>query len=337
MSSVKRLILDLETTILTAQEKKILLEPCVLGVILFARNIESREQVTALCEQVKVLRADLLICIDQEGGRVRRLRNGYTALPAMANYGEIYDSSPAQALEQIKDLGWLLGEELKASFIDFSFTPVLDLDYKNSQVIGDRAFHQEPEIVSELAEALIEGLHSAGVACCGKHYPGHGWVAADSHLELPCDDREFEAIFNSDLLPFRNLAPQLDSIMPAHVVYQRCDKAPAGFSSYWLDYLKKDLAFAGVVFSDDLAMAGAAATGSYAQRAEQALSAGCDVVLVCNDRAGAIEVITYLNNTSWEEPPQLNAMFAKNRSSWKELLQLERYVVVQEKIQNIGT
>lgn len=284
-------MLDLEGPSLKRAERELLLRPEVGGVILFARNIEDANQVQALCASLRRLRPDLLLTIDQEGGRVQRLRNGVTRLPSMHCLAEGYDEDPQAAVQRCQDAGWLLGMEMAACGLDLSFAPVLDVDGGTSTVIGDRSFSRDPQTVAVLAGAFIAGLHDAGMVAVGKHFPGHGGVAADSHHELPVDPRSLDALRRHDLIPFAELASRLDGIMPAHVVYSAFDERPAGFSPNWLGFLREDLGFKGTIFSDDLSMAGAAMAGEPGDRARAALSAGCDMVLVCNDREAARAVV----------------------------------------------
>lgn len=284
------LMIDLAGLEMTAAEAERLSHPLVGGVILFARNYQSRAQLTELCAAIHALRAPpLLIAIDHEGGRVQRCREGFTRLPPMRRLGDCWEQDPQAARAAAFDVGFVLAAELRACGVDLSFTPVLDLDWGRSTVIGDRAFHARPEVVIELAGALIAGLSAAGMRACGKHFPGHGWVTADSHLDLPVDERSM-AELAPDLAPFRQLP--LDAVMPAHVVYRCIDAQTAGFSRYWIDFLRHELQFTGVVFSDDLSMAGAAAVGNIVARANAAQQAGCDLLLVCNDPAAASQLLS---------------------------------------------
>ena len=273
-------MIDIQGLVLTDLDRERLTHPLVGGLILFTRNYESPEQLSALCAEVKALRSPaLLIAIDHEGGRVQRCRPGFTAIPAMGKLGALWDAAPGDAIAAAQDLGYVLAAELRARGVDFSFTPVLDLDYGRSTVIGSRSFHRQPEAVVQLAGALIQGLRQAGMGCCGKHFPGHGWVQADSHVAIPVDERDWDKLL-ADMEPFRRLA--LDAVMPAHVIYPVVDEKSAGFSNYWINYLRNNLKFDGVVFSDDLSMEGASVAGDVVARAQAAWSAGCDMLLVCN-------------------------------------------------------
>ncbi|QDJ44532.1 beta-N-acetylhexosaminidase [Bordetella hinzii] len=279
-------MVDVAGTRLTKEEKQRLRHPLVGGVILFARNFESRAQLTALTRKIHEARGEpLLIAVDHEGGRVQRFReDGFTALPPMRALGEAWDRDPLAAMRLATAAGYVLAAELRACGVDMSFTPVLDLDYGASKVIGNRAFHRDPRVVAMLARALIQGLALAGMAACGKHFPGHGHVQADSHHEIPVDKRTLADILKEDAAPYGWLGDGvLSSVMPAHVIYPKVDSQPAGFSRRWVtDILRGQLGYDGVVFSDDLTMEGASVAGDILARAQAALSAGCDMVLVCN-------------------------------------------------------
>lgn len=268
---------------LEAADRERLLHPRVGGVTLFARNFASRDQVSALCREIHALRdPQLLICVDHEGGRVQRFRDGYTVLPPMRRIGELAERDPVRSIEIATAVGYIMGSELRACGVDVSFAPVLDLDYGASTIIGDRAFHADPQKVTVLAGAVLDGMGAAGMVGVGKHFPGHGYIAADSHLELPVDDRSWTQIESCDLVPFMSLASRLAGIMPAHVLYPAIDTRPAGFSRYWLqEVLRRQCGFAGAIFSDDLGMLGAAGEGSFGARANAAFDAGCDLVLAC--------------------------------------------------------
>jgi beta-N-acetylhexosaminidase len=281
-------ILDIAGTSLNDDDRRRLTHPLTGGLILFARNWQDRRQLTELTASVKALRDDLLICVDHEGGRVQRFRSdGFTVLPAMRQLGEAWLRDALAATNAATATGYVLGAELRACGVDLSFTPVLDLDFGASSVIGDRAFHRDPRVVALLAKSLMHGLQLAGMANCGKHFPGHGFVKADSHHDIPVDRRSLKAILADDARPYEWLSTSLASVMPAHVIYPKVDTLPAGFSGRWLrSILRERLGFGGAVFSDDLSMAGARRLGgrevSYAEAAAQALSAGCDLVLLCN-------------------------------------------------------
>ncbi|GAA5317219.1 MAG: beta-N-acetylhexosaminidase [Candidatus Pelagadaptatus aseana] len=302
------LIVDLEGLSLSADEISLLQKPCVGGVILFSRNIGKYNELIALITQIRQVRSDLLICVDQEGGRVQRCREGFTRIPPMQVFDAHYQSNPIEALKRARDCGWLLAAEVIAAGMDFSFTPVLDVDDEFCSVIGDRAFSANPETVLELSSAFIVGAHEAGMKVTGKHFPGHGSVKGDSHLELPVDDRAMDQIHQKDLRTFAEQMQgeaRLDAIMPAHILFPQIDsQQPVGFSSLWLQsILREQLGFEGVIFSDDLTMEGAAVAGDYPARARLALEAGCDVILVCNNRKGALEVLNLL-----EQSPELCAL-----------------------------
>jgi beta-N-acetylhexosaminidase len=294
-------MIDVEGTELSAADRAVLQHPATGGVILFARNFESPQQVHRLIASIHELRSPhLLIAVDQEGGRVQRFRDGFTLLPAAARYLRYCRGDMARARQAAHELGWLMASELRSVGIDFSFAPVLDIDFGVSGVIGDRAFDHDADRVAQLASAWMLGAREAGMVSVGKHFPGHGGVTADSHHALPIDERPSDALDLKDLVPFRRLIDSgLEAIMPAHVVYAACDDRPAGFSTYWIQQvLRGDLHFQGAVFSDDLDMAAASAGGTFAERAMAALDAGCDMVLVCNNREGAIEVLDALGEYS---------------------------------------
>lgn len=274
------LMIDIAGTELSELDRERLCHPLVGGMILFTRNYVSPDQLTQLCAEIHALRTPALpIAVDHEGGRVQRFRDGFSRLPAMRRLGELRDRDRNAAQSAARGIGYVLAAELRARGVDFSFTPVLDLDYGSSGVIGDRAFHRDPGIVAELAESLIEGLHQAGMVSCGKHFPGHGHVVADSHVAIPVDERSMAELAD-DLKPYRQL--ELDGVMPAHVIYPQIDSRPAGFSPLWLKMLREEFAFGGVIFSDDLSMEGASVAGGIVERAEAAWAAGCDMLLVCN-------------------------------------------------------
>lgn len=277
---------DVAALALSEAEKQRLSHPAIGGVILFRRNYASRDQLTALVAEIKALRSpELLVAVDHEGGRVQRFIDGFTRLPAMRNLGHVWDTQgKAAALELAEQVGWVLATELRACGVDLSFTPVLDLDWGCCAVIGNRSFHADSHVVTDLACALQRGLQQGGMKACGKHFPGHGFVSEDSHHVLPQDDRSLDALWEDDLLPFEHLSEAgMAAVMPAHVVYPKVDDEAAGFSRVWLqDILRQELGFNGVIFSDDLTMEGAGMAGDIHARAKRAFAAGCDIILVCN-------------------------------------------------------
>lgn len=299
-------MLDVEGTELRDADRTRLLHPLAGGVILFKRNYSSPEQIAELVGSIRALRSpQLLIAVDHEGGRVQRFREGYTALPPMAELGSLWDRDRAAALSCATSIGYIIALELIASGVDFSFTPVLDLNLGRSGVIGNRSFHRDPAAVSELAGALIEGLAHGGVAAVGKHFPGHGYAAEDSHVDIPVDRRPLAEIRAADLEPYRRLAGILAGVMPAHVIYPEVDSVPAGFSRIWLQgVLRVEIGFDGMIFSDDLSMEGASVAGGIVERADAALAAGCDMVLVCNRPDLADELLAklvWVAQPRWQE------------------------------------
>ena len=300
MTQQAPLIIDIAGLTLTKADRLRLKHPLVGGLILFARNWQDRAQLTALCQSIKKLRSDLLICVDHEGGRVQRFKtDGFTHLPPMRALGEMWLQKPMEAINAATACGYVLGAELRACGVDLSFTPVLDLDYGESSVIGDRAFGRDPRVVSLLAKSLMQGLLQSGMANCGKHFPGHGFVKADSHTDIPVDKRSLKAILADDAAPYRWLNNVTTSVMPAHVIYPKVDARPAGFSTKWLnDILRGQMGFGGAIFSDDLSMAGARLIDgrqvSYTEAAVTALNAGCDMVLLCNQSVGSGEPVDEL-------------------------------------------
>jgi beta-N-acetylhexosaminidase len=300
MNTIGCLIIDIEGKSLTSEDVEILQHPLVGGVILFSRNFESRTQLISLCSEMRrIKKLPMLIMTDQEGGRVQRFKEGFTRLPPMATFGELYDTDGAQnACQQAYQCGSLLATELLQVGIDLGLSPVLDLNNSISNVIGDRAFHRDPLVISSLASAFIKGMESAGMAAVGKHFPGHGSIAADSHVNLPIDNRSYAQIEQTDLIPFAaTIAKGLPAVMAAHIIFPNIDKLQVGFSSVWLqEILRKRLNFNGTIFSDDLSMAGANISSRFDDRVLVAREAGCDFALVCNNRSGVIEVLDTLNH-----------------------------------------
>ena len=302
------LMLDIAGTTLTQEDIELLSAPQVGGVILFGRNIESPAQVRALTDHMRQVHPDILIAVDQEGGRVQRLRQGFTLLPAMGKFGELYTRDPQRALELAEKCGWLMATEVLAVGIDFSFAPVLDLN-DISDVIGDRSFAQNIQDIIPLASAFLKGMKRAGMASTGKHFPGHGSVKADSHVAAAIDTRSYAEIQQKDMQTFIQLQPQLDALMPAHVIYSQLDPNPAGFSEFWIQkVLRQELGFDGVLFSDDLSMQAACVAGGADARIQAALKAGCDMGLVCNDRAAQCIALEGIENLPLPNQQRLERM-----------------------------
>jgi beta-N-acetylhexosaminidase len=316
-------MLDLAGLELTGTERERIVHPLVGGVILFGRNYSRPDQLRSLTAAIRALRdPPPLIAVDHEGGRVQRFRHDFSTFPPMRTLGERWDADAADAATEARRIGALIASELGAHGIDFSFSPVLDLDYGHSAVIGDRAFHRNPNAVAHLASALCRGLSDGGMAAVGKHFPGHGFVAADSHLETPVDRRPLAVIEKSDLVPFAALVRQdIAGIMPAHVIYESVDAQPAGFSRIWLrDVLRGRLGFDGMIFSDDLSMAGAGGAGDIVARAEAAMEAGCDMVLVCNDPAAADVLLSRWRPALHRELASRAARMARRESMARDAL-----------------
>ncbi len=321
-------MIDIEAHSLSALDKEKIAHPNTGALILFARNYDNPRQVADLIKQIRSARnGDILIAVDQEGGRVQRFQTGFTRLPAAAFYSEQPELAEAA--------GWLMASELLAVDVDFSFAPVLDVDCGVSEIIGNRSFSRDAALAGQLAGAFRQGMRSAGMAATGKHFPGHGTVALDSHLTLPVDERDLETIRQQDLLPFKQLIAQgLEAIMPAHVVYPQVDRYPAGFSSIWLQsILRGELAFDGAIFSDDLSMEGAASIGDFTERAGLAQQAGCDMLLVCNNSAAAEQVLDKLpisQNSKREQ--RLQAMRGKCQLDKDALVKNEKWQTVSKQI-----
>lgn len=326
-------ILDLLGPEMSAEEREILQHPLVGGVILFTRNYQSPEQVTELCQTIrKARKTPLLIAVDQEGGRVQRMRTGFTDLPPLEMIGKRYDESPEAGIRLAEVCGWLMASEVLSVGIDFSFAPVLDLNKKVSSVIGDRSFHRDPLVVAKLATAYVRGMSRAGMAATGKHFPGHGSVVVDSHLDLPVDTRSLDEITNDDMVAFKEMIlAGIQAFMPAHILFPAVDDKPVGFSSVWLqDILRKQLKFNGVIFSDCLSMEGAKVIGDHDERARVALEAGCDIVLICNHREAALKILDRLPADKYAVLPerfkvmqgQFSLPYGKlhNQTEWKENL-----------------
>ncbi|WP_131668369.1 beta-N-acetylhexosaminidase [Psychrobacter pygoscelis] len=305
------LMIDVGNTALTADDISLIKQAQVGGVILFARNVESPQQVRKLCDDIRHHNPDILIGVDQEGGRVARLRQGFSPLPAMGRLGERFNSNPSSALKLTYDCGYLMATEVLAVGIDLSFAPVLDLD-GISQVIGDRGFHADPEVVTALTTRFMQGMKAAGMATTAKHFPGHGSVAPDSHVAEAIDSRSFAEIKAQDMQPFINTLPWLNAMMPAHVIFEQVDDKPAGFSAHWLqDIIREQLGFNGVLFSDDLSMKAAHTAGGVSERVKAAIQAGCDMALVCNDRIAAHEAALSAQELPYPDQDRLRALCGK--------------------------
>lgn len=333
-------MVDVEGYELSAQETKRLRHPLVGGVILFARNFSSRQQLTELCAAIHAVRSQpLIIAVDHEGGRVQRFRtDGFTLIPAMRDLGAVWNSSPWRAQQLATDAAWVMAAELRACGVDLTFAPVLDLDYRVSEVIGSRALHADPAVVATLGRALCHGLALAGMAACGKHFPGHGAVTADSHHAMPIDPRSLDDILATDAAPYRWLGDLvLPAVMPAHVVYPKIDDQPAGFSSVWLqEVLRQRLQYNGVIFSDDLTMEAATVAGDIVARTQAALQAGCDMALVCNrpDLADGL-----LSRLKYAPDPASGQRIARLKPTmpalpWARLQALESYQHARERLRS---
>lgn len=322
------LLIDIAGYELTKEEQELLSHPLVSGLILFTRNFYDRKQMQDLVREIRQkVKKPLLITVDQEGGRVQRFREGFSKLPAMQAFATMYQDSQEQ-LWAARESGWLMASEMFALDIDLSFAPVLDLGHE-CKAIGDRSFGIALDSVLPIAEAFIDGMKEVGMATTGKHFPGHGHVLADSHLETPFDDRPKEAIFNYDIQPFKQLIKKnkLSAIMPAHVIYTQCDSQPASGSRYWLkEVLRKELAFNGVIFSDDLGMKGAGFMGNFVERSEKALAAGCDMLLLCNEPQGVVQVLDGLKYEPTQAQRERHLSLMKRKAfSWEELTSSSRW------------
>ena len=335
-------MLDVVGKSLSDDDLRRLHHPLTGGVILFARNYESRAQVTALCAEIHRARPGILIAVDHEGGRVQRFRSdGFTRLPAMRSLGQLWDRDVLESCKAATALGYVLAAELRACGVDLSFTPVLDLDYGPSEVIGDRAFHRDPRVVTMLAKSINHGLLQAGMANCGKHFPGHGFVAADSHIAIPVDERDPKDILKEDAAPYGWLGMSLSAVMPAHVIYPFFDSQPAGFSRKWLSLLRDELGFDGVIFSDDLSMEGASVAGNVVQGAHAALKAGCDMVLVCNSPDKADQLLEGLDPTAAIDAKRSAARIAalvptSSAKTWDELQTDPVYKAAHKLVQSLA-
>ncbi|MGE5650045.1 MAG: beta-N-acetylhexosaminidase [Bacillota bacterium] len=334
-------MLDVVGTSLNDDDIRRIRHPLTGGVILFARNYQNRQQLCELTAAIHEVRPGVLIAVDHEGGRVQRFKtDGFTKLPAMRRLGELWERDVLEATRAATDVGFVLAAELRACGVDLSFTPVLDLDHGQSGVIGDRAFHRDARVVTLLAKSLNHGLALAGMANCGKHFPGHGFAEADSHFAIPTDDRNLKEILADDAAPYDWLGLGLAAVMPAHVIYPKVDKNPAGFSRKWLSILRKDMGFEGVIFSDDLSMEGASVAGGVVDGANAALSAGCDMVLICNSPDKADELLDGLkvktNAATKASAARIAALVPQgNALDWDALQQDARYRAARQTAQEL--
>ena len=329
-------VIDVVGTVLTDEDRERLRHPAAGGVILFSRNYESPEQLLSLTQDIERLREPALpLCVDHEGGRVQRFRAGFSAIPPMRELGRLWDRDRTAARDTARAIAYIVGAELAAHGVDFSFAPVLDLDYGGSSVIGDRSLHFDPTAVGALGSAIVQGFADAGMGAVGKHFPGHGYAEADSHVAVPTDERKFTAIAKKDLVPFRMaIEAGLAAVMPAHVIYSQVDAEPAGYSKHWLQQvLRGTLGFQGVIFSDDLSMEGASVAGGIPERARAALAAGCDMVLLCNDPAGQQLLLESLGDATLGNPQRLDRM---RKKGGRDLRKSVAYRESQEKLQNLA-
>ena len=329
-------VIDVVGTALTDEDRERLRHPAAGGVILFSRNYETPEQLSSLTAEIEKLREPALrICVDHEGGRVQRFREGFSVIPPMRELGRLWDRDREAARETARAIAYIVGAELAAHGIDFSFAPVLDLDYGGSSVIGDRALHFDPTAVGALGACIVRGFADAGMGAVGKHFPGHGYAEADSHVAVPRDERKEPEIFRKDIVPFRMcIEAGLAAVMPAHVIYTQSDSEPAGYSRHWLqEVLRGKLGFQGIIFSDDLSMEGAGVAGGIPERARAALAAGCDMVLLCNDPAGQALLLESLKETPLANPQRVERM---RKKGGRDLRKSVAYRESQEKLRNIA-
>jgi beta-N-acetylhexosaminidase len=329
-------VVDVVGPVLSDEDRDRLRHPAAGAVILFSRNYENSEQLSILTDEIKRLREpELPICVDHEGGRVQRFKEGFTLIPPMRQLGKFWDRDRESGREVATAIGYIIASELGAHGLDFSFTPVLDLDYGGSSVIGDRALHFDPTAVGALGACLVKGLAQGGVAAVAKHFPGHGYAEADSHVAAPKDGRPYNEILRKDMLPYRSVIEAgVAAVMPAHVVYPQVDAEPAGYSKHWLqEVLRGKLGFDGLVFSDDLSMEGAAVGGGPPERAKAALAAGCDMVLLCNNPKGLDELLASLESVSLQKPERLDRM---RKQGGRDLRKSVAYREAQEALQKLA-
>lgn len=330
------MVVDVLGAALTDEDRERIRHPAAGAVILFARNYQNPEQLAQLTAEIERQREPALpLCVDHEGGRVQRFRDGFSAIPPMRALGKLWDRDRDAAREAATAIGYIIASELGAHGVDFSFSPVLDLDYGGSSVIGDRALHFDPTAVGALGAALVKGLAQGGVAAVAKHFPGHGYAQADSHVAVPRDERTFKEIARKDIAPYKQVIEAgLAAVMPAHVIYPQVDSQPAGYSARWLqEVLRQQLGFQGIVFSDDLSMEGAAVAGGPPGRARAALAAGCDMVLLCNNPAGLDELLESLKDMQLAKPERLERM---KKQGGRDLRKSVAYREAQETLRALG-
>ena len=314
------LMIDIEGPFLNQEDIELIGSPHVGGLILFERNFLDRNQITDLCFEIKSKKPEIIIAVDQEGGRVQRFKKGFSQIPPMQRLGDLVSYDKHAGLDLCKNAGWLIASELIASGIDLSFSPVLDLDQDLSSIIGDRAFSDQIDIVIECARAFIFGMNEAGMACVGKHFPGHGSISEDSHLEKPIDRRAFNEIEKKDLIPFKELINNLDGIMTAHILFPDVDERITTFSKIWIkQILREQMKFEGMIFSDDLSMEGTNEFKSFYDKTKNAIISGCEMVLICNNREGAKDALKYFEENNIEASEKTFSMLMANDVSWKDL------------------
>lgn len=329
-----RLMMDIDGTSLSSVDRDLISNSQVGGLILFERNFSSKDQIADLCSQIKGIKNNILIAVDQEGGRVQRFKDGFTILPSMQSLSDYAAKSSNK--EIFKEVGWLMAAELLAAGIDISFAPVLDVDRNTSSIIGNRSFSDEPSNVSRIAKEFISGMNEAGMQATGKHFPGHGGIFEDSHLLQPQDKRSLDELIKHDLVPFIDLKDDMGGIMCAHILFSEVDELSAGFSSFWIkEILRNRIGFKGVIFSDDLTMKGAG-ENSYAERVDLSLSAGCDMVLICNNRDGVFEAIEYMEKKEISGSHNITSMLSQSNISWKDLYSSNRRSKIREDLTNLA-
>ena len=314
------LMIDIEGPFLSQEDIELIGSPHVGGLILFERNFLDRNQITDLCFEIKSKKPEIIIAVDQEGGRVQRFKKGFSQIPPMQKLGDLVSYDKHAGLDLCKNAGWLIASELIASGIDLSFSPVLDLDQDLSSIIGDRAFSDQIDIVIECARAFIFGMNEAGMACVGKHFPGHGSISEDSHLEKPIDRRALNEIEKKDLIPFKELINNLDGIMTAHILFPDVDERITTFSKIWIkQILREQMKFEGMIFSDDLSMEGTNEFKSFYDKTKNAIISGCEMILICNNREGAKDALKYFEENKIEASEKTFSMLMANDVSWKDL------------------